>query len=670
MTDSISQDEGLTLGEALKRAVLLQQQGNLSAAEQLLLAILKAKPDQPDARQFLAVLRHQQGRSDEAIALFAETLRVHPRRPQTWVIFGCILHERGDRAQALACFENALAIDPNHAQGLYNQGKALKESGRPAEALASYDRLLALAPGNADGHFSRGNVLAELKRFDEALQSYDHALALRPQHIESITNRGSMLQALKRLPEALESLDRALTLHPRNAETLAKRAAVLAALSRFTEASADYEAALALRPDNAAILNGLGNTLASVGQYEEAIATYDRALAARPHYAEAHNNKGSALKRRDRFDEALASFEQALGIAPDYAEAHFNRGVTLADLMRFDEALACYGKALAVRPDYAEAHFNEATLRLLLGDYRGWEKYEWRKREQIANSQQAFPQPVWSGNEPLEGKTILLHAEQGMGDTIQFARYAPLVAAKGGRAVLRVPRALQSLMRTLAGAPEVVSRDDPLPAFDVHCSLLSLPLAFGTDAATIPATVPYVSALPDRVIDWSERLELAMAGDVRVGLAWSGNAAHKNDRNRSIAFDRLAPALDVAGVKFVVLQTDLRAGDADAIRDHPNVMHFGDAHRDFADTAALIATLDLVISVDTAVAHLAGALGKPVWVLLPLMPDWRWMIGRDDSPWYPTARLFRQEARGDWGGVIAPVATELALFPSKSANKP
>jgi tetratricopeptide (TPR) repeat protein len=348
-------------------------------------------------------------------------------------------------------------------------------------------------------------------------------------------------------------------------------------------------------------------------------------------------------------------------VKPDYAEAFNNRGNALQALKRLDEALASYDKALAFKPDYAEAHWNEALLRLLTGDFsRGWAKYEWRWRnESLALSTRNFSQPLWLGAAAIDGKTILLHSEQGFGDTIQFCRYVPLLAARGARVILEVPRSLQELMTNLAGATQVISKGDSLPDFDVQCPFLSLPLAFATRLETIPSATPYLRAPVQALKNWQARL--GPKARPRIGLAWSGRPTHKNDQNRSISLRSLLALLDIEAT-FVSLQKDVRTDDAAVLKERDDILDFGDALKDFSDTAALISHLDLVISVDTSVAHLAGALAKPVWVLLPFLPDWRWLLDRDDSPWYPTARLFRQDNTRAWDDVIVRVHEALRDF--------
>ncbi|HZB93031.1 MAG TPA: tetratricopeptide repeat protein, partial [Stellaceae bacterium] len=499
------------------------------------------------------------------------------------------------------CYDRALALYPDHPETLSNRGIALHHLGQFAAALASFDRALALAPGLADAH----------------------------------ANRASALRELRHLPEALASFRRAARLQSGNAEMQANLARALT--------------------DRAA-------ALAATGQFDEALAAAEEALERRPDLAEAHHNRSLALHARGRFDAALASAERALALRPGFAEAHHNRGVVLQAMARFDEALGSYQEALRHRPDFAAAHCAEGSCRLLCGDLeQGWAKYEWRWQADGAGAR-AFSVPQWRGNADLAGKTILLHAEQGFGDTIQFCRYAPLVAQQGASVLLEAQPPLLPLLRTLAGPVQVVAQGETLPAFDLHSPLLSLPLAFGTTLDTIPASIPYLAASPDRI----DKLAMLLPPptSLRVGLVWSGNPAHRNDRNRSMALERLAPLLAVPDIACVSLQRDLRADEAAALPRYPAVCPLGAALGDFADAAAIVASLDLVIAVDTAVAHLAGALGKRCWLLLPHLPDWRWLLDREDSPWYPTLRLFRQPAPGDWDSVIARVAGELMRLAS------
>jgi Glycosyltransferase family 9 (heptosyltransferase) len=313
-------------------------------------------------------------------------------------------------------------------------------------------------------------------------------------------------------------------------------------------------------------------------------------------------------------------------------------------------------------PEFAEAHFEAAMTHLTLGDFdTGWKQYEWRwKTGAFARYRRPFRAPPWLGNESVAGKTVLLHAEQGFGDTIQFIRYAPLAARQGADVILEVQPALKALMREIVGVSVVIGRGEELPRFDFHCPLLSLPFAFKTDLATIPGNVPYLVPPTDRVAKWQGRLQ--QRKPLRVGIAWAGSASYQGDENRSIALGRLAPLWSDQEIEFVSIQREPRPADGTLLQGNPHLLHVGPDLEDFGDTAAVISLLDVVVSIDTSVAHLAGALGKPVLIMLPYSPDFRWMLDRDDSPWYPTARLFRQRRRGDWDSVVERVRQELALL--------
>ena len=534
------------------------------------------------------------------------------------------LHRQGRLADAEAIYRQIIAAEPAHFDSVHLLGVILHQRGDPAAAAKQIGRALQIDPDSAIALNNCGNALLELKRYEEALGSYDRALALQPDYADALCNRGAVLHELGRYHEALASCE-----------------ASIAAESGYAEAYSNR-----------------GNTLKELQRWEEAVLSCERALALQPDFAPAHLNRANALRELKRVEDALASYDRAIALRPDYADAFTNRGIALQDLKRFDEALASFSRAIAIEPDCAEAHYQEAMCRLLIGDFEpGWRKQEWRwQSRQLKGARREFAQPLWLGTDEIAGKTILLHAEQGFGDTIQFARYAPLVAARGAHVVLEVQKSLRGLMQSLPGAAQVVSQGEQLPAFDVHCPLLSLPLATGT----MPSVTPYLRPPEDAVVAWSERLESARRP--RVGIAWSGSATHKNDHNRSIALESFRSCLTGIEAAFVSLQPHVRSSEATMLREAPGIVHFGGALQSFADTAALIANLDLVIAVDTGVAHLAGALAKPTWVILPYIPDWRWLLDRDDSLWYPTMRLFRQDESRRWDSVLPRVRAALSDY--------
>jgi hypothetical protein len=408
-------------------------------------------------------------------------------------------------------------------------------------------------------------------------------------------------------------------------QSLGDRAAELKRLERYDDALAAYAAVLAEHSDDLGALNECGGLHTRLGQPEAAVACYDRALA----------------------------------IAPRTVELHINKGTALVALNRQREALASFAAAAAIDPDRAEAHYNASLVLLRLGEFAaGWQAYEWRWRKaEWADRRRNFAAPLWLGDRPIAGKTLLLHAEQGFGDTIQFVRYAPLLATCGATIVLECQPELKTLLRAVEGVAHVCCPGEPLPAFDLHCPLLSLPLACGMALDTVPARVPYLRPPEDRMAAWRGRL--GDHGRLRVGICWAGSPAHRNDHNRSIPLDRFATLLTVPGLDFVSVQRQVSDAEA-TLLSQCGVVQLGQEFGDFADAAAVVAMLDVVVGVDTAVAHLAGAMGKAVAVLLPFAPDFRWLLERADSPWYPTMRLYRQPAIGDWDSPLQRLRQELA----------
>jgi Flp pilus assembly protein TadD len=496
----------------------------------------------------------------------------------------------------------------------------------------------------------------------EADKIYRQVLSHNPNHPEALHLLGAVAGQVGRLDAAIELIRRAITINPGAAEYHYNLGNILRDKKRLDEAIMEYRQALKLRPNFVQAQNNLGSLLRDQGLLDEAIAAFGEARRIDPGGAEVYNNLGSALREKGNPDEAIIAYRQALRLKPDLAEAHNNLGVALGDLGLLEEATAEFRQAIRIRPDYAEAHNNLSLALLVKGDFaEGLPEYEWRWRwKGFRTAWRKFSQPMWDGTE-LNGRTILLHAEGGLGDTLQYVRYVPMAANRGGKVVLECQAELFRLLKGLPQVEQLVCVNQPLPRFDVHCPLMSLPLVLGTRLESIPGHTPYLGVDARLKESWAKRLGPS-DGELRVGLAWSGNPKFKNDRTRSIALSRLAPLAAVPGVTFHSLQ---KGPGSEQISSAPAGMRLIDHApdlEDFADTAAVISLMNLVISTDNSRVNLAGALGVPTWVMLQYVPDWRWLLEREDSPWYPTVRLFRQKSLGDWPEVIQRVARELENF--------
>jgi tetratricopeptide (TPR) repeat protein len=525
---------------------------------------------------------------------------------------------------------------------------------------ADVDKTIGEASPRPPSAIEQASMLHQRGQLDQAEAIYNGILETAPDHLDALHLLGLLRHQQGRNVEALRLIGAALKRAPNFTDAINNMGVVLRALDRHADALTAFETALAVRPDHPNALVNSAETLKRLKRYDRALAAYQRVLAQKPDHLVALNECGGLHARLGNPEAALADYESALAIAPRSVELLINRGTALRALNRDEEALNSFAEAIAIDPQRAEARWNASLVRLRRGDFEaGWKDYEWRWRKpDWADKRRNFDAPLWLGNARLEGKTILLHAEQGFGDTLQFVRYARLVAGLGATVILECQPELKSLLQRVEGVSRVVERGEPLPDFDWHCPLLSLPLAFGTRLHTVPADVPYIAPPVSDIDAWDRKF--AGFGKPRIGFVWSGNGAHLNDHNRSVPLPLMIASF-TSGAYWVILQKNISSEDAAMLARHPNVMQVGDELRDFADTAAAIAALDLVVTVDTAAAHLAGAMGKPVWILLPFSPDFRWLLDREDSPWYPTVRLFRQQHPGDWQSVVGRVREALAL---------
>jgi len=628
-------------------------------------AAIRTAPRSADAQFNRGTALQDLGRFDDALVSYDRALQIKPDLAEAHCNRGTTLQNLGRLDEALASYDAAVRFKPDYAEAHCNRGSALQDLGRPGDALDAYDAALRLMPGLAEAHCNRGTALKDLGRLDEAVAAFDAALRIRPDLAEAHFNRGNALKQLGCVEQALACYDAGLRIRPDYAEAHYNRGNVLKDRRQFDDALASYEAALRSNPDYAEAQSNRGAVLKELGRIDEALAAYDAVLPINPDDAEVHYNRGNVLHDLGRLDEALAAYDRALRLAPDYLETHVNRGNTLNASGRFDEALTAYEAALHIRPDLALAHYDAGLVHLRSGRFaEGWRGYEyrWQAEGVQAGERRHEDYPLWQW-ESANGRTLLLWSEQGLGDTIQFVRYVPTLVKLGWRVVLEVPSSLTRLFAGITGAT-VVAIGDALPPFDFQCALLSLPLMFATTLETIPAPLPCLRPGQDAVAKWSGRLP---RDGLRVGIVWQGNPRHRNDRNRSFRPERFAELGALPGVHLISLQKEAGADQLAPLSPEAGIHTLGPdyADGDFLDTAAVIMALDLVIGADTSVMHLAGTLGRPVWVALPAVADWRWLMERNDSPWYPTMRLFRQTKPGDWDGVFARIADEL-----RSLNQP
>jgi tetratricopeptide (TPR) repeat protein len=592
---------------------------------------------------------------------------------------GIALAQGGRFPESETWFRQAVQLVPNYADALNNLANVLMFQDKFSEAIATYELAMRLLPDNPDLYNNLGHALMKQGKLEEAVSNCQQALRLRPDFPEAQNNLGIALQWQGHWEKAEACYREALRLSPNFPDAWNNLGNILRQQRKMAEAVSCYRQALQLRPDFPDSERNLGMALEGLDNLAAAEACFRELLRRRPNFAEAWNNLGNVLRQQAKLDQAVECFLRALQLKqdfpdlampfegqvdwtsveaclrrlaelrPGFPESWNNLAAVLRQQCKFDEAVKCYQEALRLQADFAQGHKNLGMTWLQLGNFeQGWAEYEWRWKC-LPFRPRPFTQPPWDGS-PLAGRTILLHAEQGLGDAIQFVRYAPLVKERGGSVVVECPEVLLGLLSTCRDIDRLVAKDSPLPAFDTHAPLLSLPGLFKTSRATIPADIPYLSATPELKKRW--RKEIDTAEGFRIGIAWQGNPQHPGDWQRSVLLSRFAPFAKLPGVRLFSLQKGRGAEQLTEATGSFPIVDLANRFENFTDTAGALANLDLVITVDSAVAHCAGALGMEVWVLLPLVPDWRWLLEGEDSPWYPTMRLFRQTKAGDWDGVF------------------
>ena len=654
----------------MNRAHQLAQSGDLAGAAQLCRAIVAREPSHFYALFMLGTIEGQFRQFDQAAEHLGRAVRIDPRSPEAFTSYGNVLLEQKHHDDAIEALNKAIRLQPGNLNALIYRGLALAESGRNEAALKDFDRALQVSPQSIFALHNRANALIALNRPKDARISIETLLKLAPGYVPALSNYAIFLTSEKKHKEALAVLDRALGIEADNPELLNARGNVLLALKRYEEALANYDRAVLLKPDAAGFQISRGNLFAELGHHDEALAAYEKSIALNPGGPEGHLNRANMLMEQNRLEEALEACERSIALRPDYAPALVLKGNILLHSGRPEDAAAAYDSAVTERPDYAEAHYHRGSALLLRGHFeRGWRDFE--HRWQVADC--GFDRPVlqareWRG-EKLGGRSIVVYAEQGMGDSMQFARFLPRLAASGARVTFLCHPRLVRLFRPFAAAMEVTAFSDAERRFDFQCALMSLPERFGVGLRDLPGSVPYLFAETTLVAKWRSRIGNK---GFRIGICWQGNPLGKIDRGRSIPLAKYQPLAAVPGVRLISLQ---KTHGLDQLAHLPAGMNvetlgvFDEGEDAFIDTAAIMQGLDLVITSDSAPAHLAGALGCPIWVAVKRVPDWRWMLEGGDSPWYPSMRLFRQPAREDWDSVFAAMAEALGTLTRASAAR-
>ncbi len=655
-----------------------KEQGKLDEAISCYQTALRLKPNYVEAHHNLGIIWRLQGKLDPAIDYFRQAIALKPNYVDAHTSLGSTLHQQGKLDEAIAQFNHLLTLKPDSAETYNNLAMVLQEQGKVEAAIAAFKQALVIRPDYPGVCNNLGNILLENKQIEAAIAAYRRALELRPAYAEACNNLGNALQQQGNRDAAVIVYRRALELRPNFVEALSNLGAVLRDQKKTVEGISYLEQALSLQPGFAEIHNNLGNAYQELNRLEDAIACYREAVKLKPDLAEVRSNLGNMLQYMGEFDEAFEHFEQAIATQADFAGAYNNLGIAQRNSGNLDAAFVAYDRAIALNPDFIEAYWNKALNYLLMGDLKnGFAEYEqrfqWSKFIE-QNPPRNFTQPRWDGT-PLDGKTILLYAEQGMGDTIQFIRYVSFVAQQGGHIILECHPPLVNLLQTIPHIEQIIPYGTPLPAFDVHAPLMSLPHILGTTLETIPADVPYLPVangecrLPhDEGQATSAESEIYQS-HLKIGFVWDGNSQNPYNRSRTCPLELLLPLAQISGVILYSLQKEPKPEDIALLQAHPEVQDLRSRLDNFTDTAALIQQLDLIIAVDTAVAHLAGALGKPTWLLLPFAPDWRWMCDRADTPWYPTMRLFRQPSYGNWEPVLAEIKGALGNQEQRTENR-
>ncbi|MGK7904359.1 MAG: tetratricopeptide repeat protein [Hormoscilla sp.] len=649
--------------ELLNSALKNHQAGRWPEAERQYRQVLATEPRNADALHLLGLLYHQTGKVEQAIALYKQAIEIRPNYLEAYGNLAMAFQRQGKVTEAIAHFQQVLATEPNHADTHLRLAVALHQEKQYDGAITHYQRAIALQPANPSAYNNLAVVLQEQGKYELSLTHVRQAIAQEPKYVEAHYNLGNILRTMGKYEEAVGAYKQAIALKPNYPEAYYNLGNTLGTLENWWSAIESYQKAIALKPNYVKAHNNLGTVLRKQGNLERALISYQKAIALKPNYSDAYYNMGILFGEQDKFDSAIKYYQQAIALNPD-PEIYNNLAVTFFKQRKITEAIASYRRAIELRPNYAEAHKNLGMALLLLGEMQqGLAELEWRWQCGTFTKEKSaydFGKPLWDGGD-LAGRTILLYSEQGMGDAIQFIRYVPLVKAKGAQVIVECQKPLLRLFTAVPEIDRVVERGTELPEFDVQASLMTLPHILGTTLDNIPARVPY---LPRGT---GETPVLGMENKIKVGIVWGTKSSHPTAKDRSCKLSDFLPILEIKDITFYSLQKGEQVAEIASL-GQDNLVNLDEQLQDFADTAAVMQELDLIITVDTAVCHLAGALGKPAWVLLPFVPDWRWMLDKSDTPWYPTMRLFRQEKAKDWSQVFVSVREALELWISQQSG--
>ena len=540
---------------------------------------------------------------------------------------------------------------------ILEQSQALQQAGKYEQAAVGFEKLKNLYPLYPPVLNSLGIVYLQLGRSKEGCKLLEKSLEIDPKQHIAFLNLGVALRSQNKLLEALNVFEKALKFFPSSFEIFNNLGITLHSLTRYHEAISIYQKAIKIKSEIPDAFNNLGISQLALRQFEDAISTFKEALKLNPNNPEIINNLGFSLFKLNKFQESIDCYTQAISLNKLYADAYSNRGLSYQAIHKTNEALLDYDECIKLNPNHANNYWNKSLLKLLIGDFdEGWSLYEWRWKSFAKTAVRYFSKPLWLGQTSIKNKTIIIYGEQGYGDYIQFLRYIPLLKNLDAEIILEVRPALVELISSTHPELKIIESGNQLQRFDYQCPIMSLPLALKNHLNTIPNSTPYISVDPEKIKEWAD--DLGKKTITRIGLVWSGSSEHQNDHNRSLSLEELSPILTLP-FEFHSIQKEYRIHDLEILKQHPIKTHT-EKLKNFSDTAALIDSLDLIISVDTSVAHLAGSLNKKVWIMLPSNPDWRWMLNRTDSPWYPSAKLFRQTTNGEWRDVVKKIAAELS----------